>query len=197
MFYIRTTNILLFLILVNIPGANNLFAQKELKEQRYRKIYLSQGEKKVEAGIALNEQTKTREENTYYWYDNNTIHQTQGSYSGYLLDGEYNEYTYPENKLAAQGQYKKGLKNNKWIYWYENGNIRLVENWKKGKLNGEKRLYAINGQVERTEHYHKGSKKEELTTGGTGEQKPRQTSFWKKLRHTLYLDHNAHNKAKK
>lgn len=75
----------------------------------------------------------------YYWYSANAIHETQGGYSGRLLDGLYTAY-YPNKNLKEQGRFKKGLKDGVWKYWKADGALQSTANWKKGQeIMGEKR----------------------------------------------------------
>jgi hypothetical protein len=67
----------------------------------------------------------------YYWYGANTIHMTQGGFSGKLLNGLYTEY-YINKNLKEQGSFKKGLKNGIWKSWNEDGSLVATKNWKHG-----------------------------------------------------------------
>jgi antitoxin component YwqK of YwqJK toxin-antitoxin module len=69
----------------------------------------------------------------YYWYSANSIHSTQGGFSGKLLDGEYDEY-YPDKGLKEQGLFKKGLKSGTWKDWNADGTLKAEANWKNGVL---------------------------------------------------------------
>jgi len=75
----------------------------------------------------------------YYWYSANIIHETQGGFSGKLLDGLYTTY-YPDKNLKEQGRFKKGLKNGLWKTWKEDGSLLSTIDWKHGiEMVGEKR----------------------------------------------------------
>jgi hypothetical protein len=67
----------------------------------------------------------------YYWYSANTIHISQGGFSGKLLNGLYTEY-YTNKNLKEQGNFKKGLKDGVWKSWNEGGTLTSVTNWKHG-----------------------------------------------------------------
>ena len=67
----------------------------------------------------------------YYWYNANTIHISQGGFSGKLLNGPYIEY-YTDKNLKEQGNFKKGLKDGVWKSWNEEGTLTSVTNWKRG-----------------------------------------------------------------
>lgn len=67
----------------------------------------------------------------YYWYAANSIHQTQGGYSGTLLNGLYTEY-FANKSLKEQGSFVKGLKHGIWKAWDEDGKLISETNWKNG-----------------------------------------------------------------
>jgi hypothetical protein len=67
----------------------------------------------------------------YYWYSAGAVHQTQGGYSGKLLDGQYSEY-YPDRNLKQQGNFKKGLKVGLWKNWADDGTLLSISRWKHG-----------------------------------------------------------------
>jgi len=67
----------------------------------------------------------------YYWYNANTIHFSQGGFSGNLLNGTYTEY-YLKLNLQKQGNFKNGLKDGKWKSWNEDGTLREISQWKNG-----------------------------------------------------------------
>jgi hypothetical protein len=105
----------------------------------------------------------------YYWYSSNTIHQTQGSYSGRLLNGTYNKY-YLDRSLKEQGEFKNGLKTNIWRSWNEKGILTEIYTWKKGLKNGTYTIYDDQGQVKESGKY-----KDDVLV------KPDNRSFWKRL----------------
>lgn len=82
----------------------------------------------------------------YFWYANNQVKTTQGGYSGRLLGGEFMLYN-QDKDLLEKGVFKKGLKVNTWIRWYENGNIKKTERWHKGKRSGELLAYSEKGTL--------------------------------------------------
>jgi antitoxin component YwqK of YwqJK toxin-antitoxin module len=69
----------------------------------------------------------------YYWYSANSVHSTQGGFSGKLLNGQYTEY-YINKNLKEQGTFKEGLKNGNWKSWNKDGTLNLVSSWKNGKV---------------------------------------------------------------
>ncbi len=73
----------------------------------------------------------------YYWYYANSIHSTQGGFSGKLLDGQYSEF-YPSKNLKEQGFFKKGLKQGVWKSWNEDGTLKEQTKWKNGVLVSDK-----------------------------------------------------------
>lgn len=91
----------------------------------------------------------------YYWYTANTIHATQGSYSGKLLNGTYNAY-YPDKSLKSQGQFRKGLKNGVWRSWNEKGMLKTLYTWKEGIRNGPYQLFDGTGALTASGEYKHG-----------------------------------------
>lgn len=74
----------------------------------------------------------------YYWYSANAIHETQGGYSGHLLNGLYSVF-YLNKNLKEQGHFRKGLKNGIWRNWKEDGSLATTTTWKRGLEITEKR----------------------------------------------------------
>jgi len=74
----------------------------------------------------------------YFWYNSGAIHETQGGYSGRLLNGQYTAFYLTKN-LKEQGIFKKGLKDGLWKSWREDGSLLATVTWKHGKeLTGRK-----------------------------------------------------------
>lgn len=74
----------------------------------------------------------------YFWYNSGAIHETQGGYSGRLLNGQYTAF-YLNKNLKEQGIFKKGLKDGIWKSWREDGSLLATVTWKRGKeLTGRK-----------------------------------------------------------
>jgi len=71
----------------------------------------------------------------YFWYQNGSIGSNVGGYTGKLLHMNYTALL--NNKLVESGTFNKGLKNGKWISWYEDGNIKEICYYRKGILNGK------------------------------------------------------------
>ncbi len=132
-------------------------AQKEFEISNHQNISVNTPSSKIRAVINTdNKKSRKIKMRRYCWYDNSSIHETYGGYSGYLLDGEYTEFTYPGNELSASGQFKNGLKNGKWITWNENHSIKEKSFWKNGELNGKRYSYDINGNLVLVENYKSG-----------------------------------------
>lgn len=68
----------------------------------------------------------------YFWYNSGAIHETQGGYSGRLLNGQYTAF-YLNKNLKEQGSFKKGLKDGTWKNWREDGSLLATVTWKHGK----------------------------------------------------------------
>jgi hypothetical protein len=105
----------------------------------------------------------------YFWYSSNTIHSTQGGFSGRLLNGSYKEY-FPNKNLKEEGVFKEGLKEGIWKTWNESGNLIRQYTWKKGLRSGKYFLCNEKGYITETGTYKNNMLKVKDTT-----------SFWKKL----------------
>lgn len=133
-----------------------LTAGKNYEEPIRRKIYLTPPGKKIEGTIILKTKIKPNSKSLYYWFDQAKIHTTQGAYSGYLLDGDYIEFSYPENNILLKGNFKRGLKHGMWIGWYSNGIIKSMNRWSNGSLNGTQKDFDSTGQLLSVQNFNHG-----------------------------------------
>jgi antitoxin component YwqK of YwqJK toxin-antitoxin module len=92
---------------------------------------------------------------TYHYHHVGSIHQTQGGYTGNLLDGKW-ETTYPDRSLQSQGQFDNGLKTGTWRYWHPNGRLQKEDRWKTGQLHGAFFEYDEDGNLLKRGNYRKG-----------------------------------------
>lgn len=96
----------------------------------------------------------------YFWYSSGAIHETEGGYSGRLLNGTYTAF-YPNKNLKEQGSFKKGLKDGVWKNWREDGSLLAAVTWKHGaevtrkKLPFWKRLPLIRKKAKTTDSLNK------------------------------------------
>jgi antitoxin component YwqK of YwqJK toxin-antitoxin module len=91
----------------------------------------------------------------YYWFYNNSLHVTQGDYSGKLLHGQFQSY-YKNDNLKEKGNFHYGLKDGLWQNWYPNGKYSSLSHWEKGRLNGKTILYNQDGHVVQEMNYRNG-----------------------------------------
>jgi antitoxin component YwqK of YwqJK toxin-antitoxin module len=123
----RIITILLFLI------SGSVSAQK-LSDYGLDKVRIIEPDKIIEVEIIpVNSAPGIKPERTYYWYYNNSLHTSQGGFSGKLLNGLYESYFLNHN-LKEQGTFKKGLKDGIWKSWKEDGTLSQIANWKNGVL---------------------------------------------------------------
>jgi antitoxin component YwqK of YwqJK toxin-antitoxin module len=67
---------------------------------------------------------------------------------------------YPNKRMQMEGNYKESMRDGKWTYWHENGNL-WSEGWfKKGKSDGKRTTYFDNGKIRYTGIY-----KDDVRTG--------------------------------
>jgi len=76
---------------------------------------------------------KVSQDKRYYYYSLNNILNSNGGYTGNVLNGEYTA-TSRAGQLLKKGIFKKGLKDGKWIVWEPNGNIQQITLWKNGNI---------------------------------------------------------------
>jgi antitoxin component YwqK of YwqJK toxin-antitoxin module len=120
--------ILLSFFLILSAAAN---AQK-LPDVGLTKVRINEADKTIVAEIGGTDIHPSAKPNlSYYWYSANQIHSTQGGFSGTLLNGQYTEY-YLNKNLKEQGAFKKGLKDDVWKSWNEDGTLKQTVNWHKG-----------------------------------------------------------------
>lgn len=141
---------ILFFLLLVIPSA--LFAQK-LPDYGFNKVRIASPDSIVEAEILPVSVLPSKQVGLlYYWYAANTIHATQGSYSGKLLNGNYNAY-YPDKSLKSQGQFKKGLKNGVWRSWDNKETMETLYTWKNGHKDGSYQFFDNTGAIKESGIY--------------------------------------------
>ncbi len=133
---------LIFLLLL-IPSI--ALAQK-LPDYGLYKARIANPDSVVEAEfLPIRKQPRRRENLLFYWFSANSIHITQGSYSGKLLNGSYEAY-FPDKSLKTQGQFNTGLKTGVWRSWDNKGTMVELYTWKNGFKNGEYQLFDTNGK---------------------------------------------------
>ncbi len=57
------------------------------------------------------------------------------------------EVYFTNGKLQWEGNYKNQLEDGKWVYYYENGNIKSIQYYTKGKENGVCSDYDSKGKL--------------------------------------------------
>jgi antitoxin component YwqK of YwqJK toxin-antitoxin module len=120
---------ILFIICLFISGS--VYAQK-LPDIGLNRVRIIEADKTILAEINPISSVPSPKTNLfYYWYNANTIHSTQGGFSGTLLNGQYTEY-YLNKNLKEQGIFKNGLKNGVWKSWNEDGMLSQTIKWKNG-----------------------------------------------------------------
>lgn len=76
---------------------------------------------------------KTNGQVIYYWYRNGHIQSNTGNYSGSLLHGDFEKFSY-SGSLREKGSFRFGTKDGGWQYWDNGGKIQKEEHWKEGFL---------------------------------------------------------------
>jgi hypothetical protein len=122
----------------------------------FNKIRINEPERSLQFEIVEIKRDHMAESDlTYYWYSANRIHQTQGGFSGKLLNGPY--YAFDNNKnLREQGAFIKGLKDGIWKSWNDNGRLVASVTWNNGEQSGPFTYFDETGKVKQTGTFHKG-----------------------------------------
>ncbi|MEO7215184.1 hypothetical protein [Mucilaginibacter sp.] len=102
--------------------------------------------------IPVTSQPDVSPDKTYYWYGANTVHQTQGGFSGKLLNGSYKEF-YLDKNLKEEGRFKAGLKDGVWKSWATGGRLVSSITWHNGVKAGKYALYNDSSLVSQSGHY--------------------------------------------
>jgi len=137
----------------------NASAQK-LPDMGLYKIRINENDRSITAEIKpLKSEPSLESDRFYYWYSSNQIKQTQGGYSGTLLNGYYNEF-YLNKNLKEQGSFEKGLKGGIWKSWTEYGILTSEISWKNGQKQGRFTIYDDKGNPKQ-----KGNYKDDLLDG--------------------------------
>lgn len=143
------TQIFLFLTAL-LLSIGDLFGQQkteiDLVQDIQNRITLNHENGEKELFHLTTKPTKAKPQNLYYWYHGRQLHQSQGGYSGKLLDGTYTKY-YSNKQLARQGQYKKGLATGWWKDWRLNSSLSKQAYWKNGRQHGMCKLYDEQGRL--------------------------------------------------
>jgi antitoxin component YwqK of YwqJK toxin-antitoxin module len=94
-------------------------------------------------------QLKTDPFLTYYWYNKTGLHQSQGFYSGYLLDGEFMDIELSGN-IIIKGALSNGLKNGIWVVNNKKDGIMQFQTWRNGVQHGKLEEYNSDHQLIKT-----------------------------------------------
>lgn len=127
------------------------FSQKELKDY-YLQRSLKQGGEQFQFQV-LDEDKKGiwfhRKSKFYFWYKAQHVISTQGGSSGVLLNGKFESF-YENKQLAKKGNFKKGLKSGEWLYWRDDGTLKVTEKWYNGELKYRIKYNDKGFEVEKT-----------------------------------------------
>ena len=121
-----------YIILLLICFTGRWAVAQQLPDYGINRVRINQPDKEIVAGIETTPSGRSaRPGLCYYWYSANSIHSTQGGFSGQLLNGNYTEY-YADKSLKEQGGFKNGLKDGIWKSWNREGNLLAEIRWKRG-----------------------------------------------------------------
>jgi antitoxin component YwqK of YwqJK toxin-antitoxin module len=156
-------NVFFKLVCFFIVGAFfNTNGQLEKSKKTYT-IYINFEEYSVRANVLHDAgKVKTRMGHMYYWYMNNDIKKTDGSFDGKLLHGEYKSF-FRNMNLKEQGNFKNGLKQGEWKTWYLDGKIQEIVNYNNGRVHGTQELYDEQGNMISKANFKNGVKNGKMT----------------------------------
>ena len=130
----------LFYLSIFILLSINCFAVGKKNRNKCREIVSQSADTIIKAKILTTESNfKTSSSKQYFWYLNGAIGSNRGGYTGKLLHLDYTALL--NNNLVRSGSFKKGLRDGKWISWYENGNIKEICYYHRGTQRGKYFLY--------------------------------------------------------
>lgn len=144
-----------FSIIFIIILANSVMAQDGIK--RIREVSIITDTTKIVAEIWMPEHhAKKLKTDVYYaWYYRQSIHFTEGDFTGQVLHGEYKLFSKSGN-LLIKGYYQKGLKNNTWKYWSLNGDLIKTSEYKNGYQTGYEIIHIENTKELEVRTFKKG-----------------------------------------
>ena len=88
-------------------------------------------------------------------------------------------YKNTDNK-KLEGLYRDGLKNGKWTWWYENGDIYSKGSFRAGLMSGQWEFYYSNGKIMSVGHYRNGDGTNEDKNGIPIHGRQSKWAFWHK-----------------
>lgn len=141
------------LLLIFIAGAAT--AQK-IPDYGFNKIRIVLSDRTIQAELLpLKSDPIAETDKLYYWTGSNTVHTTQGGFSGKLLNGNYTEF-YLNKGIKEQGRFKAGLKDGVWKSWNEKGLLIKVYSWDEGVRSGKFELFDSGGKLKQAGYYKNG-----------------------------------------
>lgn len=134
--------VILFVLLTVFRG----FGQK-MGDVGRSKIHIDHPDLTIEAEILpVKDPRKADATKWYYWFANNMIHQTQGGFSGHLLNGLYRSF-YEDGSVKESGSFVAGLKQGVWRSWNSDGMLKQSLTYSDGLRNGHFVVYQPDGSV--------------------------------------------------
>lgn len=146
--------VMAIVLLINLIYKNGV-AQSELGVIYKDKVRIHNDTQTVVVGIRSISRTKAVSSKEYAWYKAGQLHYTQGAFSGFLLNGQYEAF-HCNKQLKEKGTFNNGLKDGEWGKWTEFGVLSCVYFWKLGELNGPFRVCDPRGNVIRSGNYKRG-----------------------------------------
>lgn len=105
--------------------------------------------------LRKSKEVRSRSNVDYFYFKAGELHQSQGGYSEYLLQGEFREFS-PSFDLRTKGRFKHGMCHGKWEVYNFNSQIIKASRYRKGLLCGRQLTYNPDGVVRKIERFKKG-----------------------------------------
>jgi hypothetical protein len=148
--------------------SNYLMAQK-MPDYGFDRVRITQEDKVLQfETLPVKGHPVPKPELWYFWYSANQIQNTQGGYSGKLLNGDYRSY-YLNKNLMEQGTFSAGLKDGAWKSWTANGILREIISWRDGLVTGEFSKYDDKGKLLISGRYKNGVMDGPIQSAGAGD----------------------------
>lgn len=155
---------LCFLSLIYVFQTNAQSYRKDYKEIVTDRVIVNNPDETITAHLKpVKKKVEPEINKNYYWFSAHQIRETQGGYSGKLLNGLYTAF-YMNKNLKEQGEFKKGLKSGDWKLWYENGKLKETLSWKSGIRTGRFYQYDESGDLKLKGRFRKGEYNGKIST---------------------------------
>jgi hypothetical protein len=145
----------IFFIFIATFCSRSAFGQR-LPDGGVYKVHIDQPNLTADAEILpVNSPSRPDPARWYYWFAHGKINQTQGGFSGHLLNGSY--HTFYENGTPMEsGSFSAGLKTGIWRSWNTDGLLKQTLTYQNGRRSGDFAVYDEDGKIRQKGAYREG-----------------------------------------